>query len=397
MDSLECLVSVVDLSTAIVEVSVSTASILSSARDVQAAATTMAGAVEELSASIGEIEGSAQRSSQAVEQSSYLTNEGMRELTGLRSQIDDSGKLFESVALKTKDLQSVVSNLGKVVDLISKIAGQTNLLALNATIEAARAGEHGKGFAVVATEVKSLSRQTAEATETIRGQIKNLDESFASVLGTVSQSQTTMNKVVSSAEKVSSDFENINRNSSAITQQVNDLTSIISQQKIAVELLAKNMTVVKSKSEQNLASVESLADQTDKAVGLIEAMRTKLATEDITNKVIYLAKADHVLWKKRLLDMAVGRSAAKASELADHTMCRLGKWYYQQADDTMRKLRSFHAIEEPHKKVHFHGIEAAKCFEQHKLAEGMEHYRHLEEASRNVLEHLNGLAQEAMG
>ena len=394
MDSLECLTNVVDLSTSVVEVSVSTANILSSAREVQSAATSMASAVEELAASIGEIESSAQRSSHAVEESSHLTSEGMRELTDLRSQIANTGQLFGSVAVKTKDLPGVVSSLGKVVDLIAKIAGQTNLLALNATIEAARAGEHGKGFAVVASEVKSLSRQTADATETIRGQIKNLNDSFGVVLDTVSQSQETMNVVVKSAEKVGVDFENISRNSESISHQVSDLTNIISQQKVAVELLAQNMSVVKDKGEQNLQSVEELTNQTDKAVGLIEDMRTKLATEDIPNKVVYLAKADHVLWKKRLLDIAVGRSKTKASELADHTMCRLGKWYYAQTEEALKHLSAFKAIEEPHKKVHAFGIEAAKCFENNKLKEGMENYKSLEVASHEVVSALNDLAKQ---
>jgi methyl-accepting chemotaxis protein len=71
-----------------------------------------------------------------------------------------------------------VRNLGRsgmeveeAVKLISSIAAQTNLLALNATIESARAGEAGRGFAVVASEVKSLSRQTAHATERITAMI----------------------------------------------------------------------------------------------------------------------------------------------------------------------------------------------------------------------------------
>jgi len=52
-------------------------------------------------------------------------------------------------------------------------------------------------------------------------------------------------------------------------------------------------------------------------------------------------------------------------------------------------------LEAPHKKVHHHGIEAAKCFESHKLQEGMEHYRLLEESSREVLRCLDVLAVEA--
>lgn len=44
------------------------------------------------------------------------------------------------------------------------------------TIEAARAGEAGRGFAVVASEVKSLARQTSEATNEIGGQITDIQD-----------------------------------------------------------------------------------------------------------------------------------------------------------------------------------------------------------------------------
>ncbi len=155
--------------------------------------------------------------------------------------------------------------------------------------------------------------------------------------------------------------------------------------------MAQNMEVVKNKGNSNMEAVGKLATQTDQSVKLIEDWRAKLATEDIPNKVLYLAQADHLLWKKRLLDMVVGRSNTKASELTDHTMCRLGKWYYQSADDAVKSKASFSAIEQPHIKVHHHGIEAAKCFERGKTQEGMEHYRILEEASRQVIENLQKL------
>lgn len=394
MESVDILKNVVDLSMSSVEVSVSTANILSGTRDVQNASSSMASATEELAASISEIEVSANRTMDAVTLSTQLTNDGLGEVSDLKINIETTGREFETVAIKTIDLQNVVSNLGKVVDLIAKIAGQTNLLALNATIEAARAGEQGRGFAVVASEVKNLSKQTSEATDTIRTQIAQLNASFADVLGSVSKSKETIQGVITRAEKVSHDFERINSNSLSISDQVSELADIISQQKVAVQLLAENMSIVKDKGELNLKSVEVLADQTDKSVQLIENWRSKLADEDIENKVIYLAQADHLLWKKRLLDMAVGRSNLKAKDLTDHTLCRLGKWYYQLSDARIKNSVSFINIESPHQKVHQYGIEAAKLFEANQIEKGMEFYRHLDTASADVIRCLENVIVE---
>jgi methyl-accepting chemotaxis protein len=382
---------VVDLSMATVDVGVSAARLLGGTREVEAAATSMAGAVEELVASIGEIERSGQQAAGSAEESSRLTAQGIAELEALRREVQATGAVFATVSGRTRELQEVVSRLGQVVELIAKIAGQTNLLALNATIEAARAGEHGRGFAVVAGEVKSLSRQTGEATETIRQQIGQLNAVFGAVLDSVAGAQSTVAAVIGKAETVAADFQRINENSVAIAREVAELAEIISQQRTAVELMSQSMTVVREKGKENLEAVDALADQTDRSVRLIEEWRAAIAKEDIEGKVILLAQADHLLWKKRLLDRAVGRSALKSSELASHTACRLGQWYYGDGAKRFGRAPDFVALEEPHRRVHEHGIAAAKCFELGDVAEGLEHYAALERASAQVIDGLRRL------
>ncbi|MCK6418598.1 MAG: methyl-accepting chemotaxis protein [Alphaproteobacteria bacterium] len=394
MDPKETLIRVVDLSMSSVEVSVTSARILSSARDIHQAATTMAGAVVELNASIGEIENAAQKSSNSAETTHALTQQGLQEIQQLQSLISNTGSIFSTVSDKTRQLQSVVSNLGNIVFMISKIAAQTNLLALNATIEAARAGEHGKGFSVVASEVKSLSRQTAEASGSIIAQIKDLDSVFADVQHIIDQSNQNLTMVVSQSSTVAGNFENINTSAEIISSQVRELATVLAQQQEAVELLAQNMNTIKNKGDENLGAVETLATQSDKSVQLIEDWRTLLAKEEITDKVIYLAKSDHLLWKKRLLDMALGRNNLKAKELTDHTTCRLGKWYYSEDSRHYRNHPAFKAMEEAHKHVHQSGIQAAQCFEQNRLEEGLKFFEALELASCDVLNYLEELAKD---
>jgi len=94
-----------------------------------------------------------------------------------------------------RTLGQVAQRIDDVIKLIQAIARQTSLLALNATIEAARAGEAGRGFAVVATEVKDLSRRTAQATEEVGAQIHGIQQAVldaAEAILAVDRSVTAM-------------------------------------------------------------------------------------------------------------------------------------------------------------------------------------------------------------
>jgi methyl-accepting chemotaxis protein len=123
---------------------------------------------------IAEID-AASRNAEAMRAAMHEVSEGaQRQIAVVQTRTAD---IRGSVAASTETIRSLESStteIGRIVTVISEIAGQTNLLALNAAIEAARAGESGRGFAVVADEVRKLAERTTSATHDIRGMIDNV-------------------------------------------------------------------------------------------------------------------------------------------------------------------------------------------------------------------------------
>ncbi|PCI50117.1 MAG: methyl-accepting chemotaxis protein [Alphaproteobacteria bacterium] len=152
-----------------------------------------------------------------------------------------------NASTKVTQMAQSSDKISEVILLINDIAEQTNLLALNATIEAARAGEAGKGFAVVASEVKNLASQTATATDEIRAQINNMQE--------------TTNDTVVAVQEISATIGELDTISSSIAVAVE-------QQAAAMQEISRNSLEAASGTEaagENAKNVSELAEETGNA------------------------------------------------------------------------------------------------------------------------------------
>ena len=148
----------------------------------------VASAAEETSVNVQSV------SSGTEELSSSISEIGRQVVTSAqiaRKAVDEAGQTDATV----QGLAESAVRIGVVIDLIQNIASQTDLLALNATIEAARAGEAGRGFAVVASEVKSLATQTAKATDEIREQIADMQQTTTSAVGAIRSIGQTIGEI----------------------------------------------------------------------------------------------------------------------------------------------------------------------------------------------------------
>ncbi len=175
--------------------------------------TSVAAAIEQSSTNISMV-------SAAAEEMTSTINEIAQSTEKTRSTSQQAVERTKAASENINMLGSSARDIGAVVETISDISDQTNLLALNATIEAARAGEAGKGFAVVANEIKDLAKQTADATQEIKGKIENI--------------QTSTKKTIEEIEAVTKDINGVN-------EMIDGVAAAVEEQSVTTQEIATNV------------------------------------------------------------------------------------------------------------------------------------------------------------
>jgi methyl-accepting chemotaxis protein len=217
-------------------IATNTAASTAQAEQVAVAARQASGNTEAISGAVGTMSGNLGTIAAAVEEMSVSIAEVSRSCQQESATASEAEASAQTTRGHLERLDQAAREVGKIVDVISRIAAQTNLLALNATIEAASAGMAGKGFAVVAGEVKELARQTAGATAEIQGQIEEMQKSTALVLdgmagigATISQLHENSQGIVTAMEQQTAAMAEIARNVAGTSAASSEIAGSVSQ------------------------------------------------------------------------------------------------------------------------------------------------------------------------
>lgn len=240
---------------------------------------------------------------------------------------------------RVEGLLDVSQQIEKFVLVIRGISDQTNLLALNAAIEAARAGAAGRGFAVVADEVRNLAKKANEASQQIADLVKTIAEQTKKASSDIQQVQNTSSDVVASAEQI----------------------------------------------RVGVSQVVDLSEQMRGVIG-----------RSSTESFIQTVKLDHIIWKNNVYKLLMSREEdSHHQNLADHTSCRLGQWYYVgEGQDLYSNLPSFARIEKPHANVHSFGLKAVSSASQADMSQALRYLAEMEKSSFEVASLLSKLSHE---
>jgi methyl-accepting chemotaxis protein len=193
--------------------------------------------------------------------------------------------------------------------------------------------------------------------------------------------------IVKTGEKMQTAAEQI----SGVTRRMEDIAGILGQQTEASNEISEGIATIAEMTGENVKQVDAVVDAMSEADAKITTTMDLVMESQIPDATVYRAKSDHVIWKKKLAEMVIGRTSLMPGELADHHKCRLGKWHDNLKDPAVRNHPSYTAIVEPHKAVHTHGIEAARRFNNGDLSGALNEIRLVSHASVDVLRHLDGL------
>ena len=255
----------------------------------------------------------------------------------IASNLQEMSRDTLAMSHNVESLSERAKQIGGIVQLIREIADQTNLLALSAAIEAARAGEQGRGFAVVADEVRKLAERTANATNEISGLVSTI------------QGETT-----------------------ATREQMDSW--------------AQRSATFGQEGEAATGNMQALFDLSHRMEGTIAAGALRSFVE--------VAKIDHLIYKFEVYKVFMCVSQKTLGDFADHTHCRLGKWYYEGDGKTsFSRLPGFREMEAPHQRFHSSGLTALRHFFDGDFDRGFEAIAEMEAASMEVLNSLEAIAQ----
>jgi len=181
---------------------------------------------------------------------------------GAEERAQQGEKVVASALEAMQRIRQSSSKISEVIAMIDEIAFQTNLLALNAAVEAARAGDAGKGFAVVATEVRSLAKRSADASNDVKKLVEAAHGDVKVGVGLVEETSAMFGAIVSSVNELTGLMNGI---SQTARNQANDVSAINTE-----------IDGIGTMAHQNAALVE----ETNAALALTDE-QTRALTEHI--------------------------------------------------------------------------------------------------------------------
>jgi len=310
---------------------------------------------KEISTSIQNISKHTEEASQTLHKAGEMGVKGKDKLQTSTNELVIVEQEFGQLKNQMDILHTQIQSITGMVTFISEIADQTNLLALNAAIEASRAGEAGKGFSVVADEVRKLAERTQESAKNITVTVVGIQKETNIVSKQIEHFASKMKTGISYSQDAYADIDYI---VGTMQNTINTITTLVPElleQSNEIEKAHYDIDAMrKATKKTSIEVVDSSNSMYDLGLA-VEKMRQESINYQLNFKpeqVIELAITDHLLWKWRVESMLYGRIKLDPNVVANHTICRMGKWIYSDGKERFSHSKTYQTVEPLHERFH---------------------------------------------
>lgn len=137
-----------------------------------------------------------------------------------------------------------------------------------------------------------------------------------------------------------------------VNDKIGEIAAILSQQTAAATEVSQGTTSIAEVARRNDEEIREVLSAMDRAASVLNERVGEFAKVGSAMAIVQVAKNDHVVFKKKIVDAVIGRGSWAVEDVPDHHACRLGKWYDSVQDPAIREQDAFRRIEEPHSRVH---------------------------------------------
>lgn len=232
-------------------------------------------AISRVTAEIGEVNNLVQTMAQRSAAVLDAVSRGREAAAQAVGQMEAITERMRALTRVVGELGQRSQEIGRIVEVITAIAGQTNLLALNAAIEAARAGDQGRGFAVVAEEVRKLAEQAAEAAEQITELARGIQADAGRAVAAIEEGNQEMGRGMAVIKQSDESFDHIQKVTEAFVGEIREVAGAADRVTGAVREADQAVQSIAGITEEVAAGTEEVSAQAQQqSAGVEEIVRS---------------------------------------------------------------------------------------------------------------------------
>jgi methyl-accepting chemotaxis protein len=230
-----------------------------------------------------EVEHVIEATASVVEKGGGAINMAINSIANINTQVQETAEAI-------RNLGGFSAKISQIVTSITDIATQTNLLALNAAIEAAHAGEQGRGFAIVAEEVRKLAEEAQESAGGISSIIDEIQRQIQIAINQMDRSSGEVEngkQIIFEAGESFADIRrqivNVNETVASITGSIkmlsiskDEVTASVERIKTISNETANNSQMISAATEEQSAGMQEIAAASESLASLSKQLRNML-------------------------------------------------------------------------------------------------------------------------